>query len=161
MRAAWLIFFMFAAVYAIEHDDLLTFFYGYINGLKLEEDINIYLKCVNDTIGETWEAFFNYSYNKKDWNKFSTFFIIFKNFMHPTLDSLGMLAPCTTNEIFERSKKLREWEKASNQLYNELYLMKSECSIDLLNFIAKWEGKDYEEAGKLAGYIINYVFFKE
>ena len=144
-------------VKAFDPEGLFSFLDGYYSALQLENDVKALHPCIEEYIGNRWDAFFNELVNV-EWNNAIQVALAFTKIIEPALGSLSMVRLCDKEEIDilyrQVSNAVQDMEKFKNRVFSQIWLISSSLRqiVQLIN------AKDYEVAGRTAGGLI-YVTF--
>ena len=161
MKWIWIAFALFAAVSAIDHDDLRKLTIGFIDGIEILEDKTRLIACIEDHIGLFWDSSVKEITKIQDGKDPTMVLLAFTSLLSPTLGTLALLTPCSKGEIDRIS------EHVKHMVYNpDELLLKTHQNIDMIkdslkDFLVKWEQSDFVEAGRVSGAIVNWIFVKE
>lgn len=141
----------------INDEDLITFLTGYYKEWKFTKDTNKLIKCIDKSIGVTWEAAFA-EITQLNWEEESDLVLGFSILIVPSIDSLGMVVACAKGELEETFQSIQKAIKDPKTFLRKIIENIDTIQQTMPDLIEKWKKGEYGPAGETIGALLNFIF---
>ena len=165
MRLIYLVLFVIYATSAlrdpeISHDDLVKLTDGLLTGVNIQEDHNLLMKCLRGDIGQDWSALVT-MLKQTMWSDPENVIMKFLEFNTLPYETFKVLLRCSKENVLKSYlDKMDKIADDMREFTRRVLANFAQLVHDLKYFLALWGEKNFVEAGKTAGTIIDWFFFK-
>ena len=141
----------------LDHDDLRSLMLGCLDGLQITEDRTTLLRCLDDSVLTPWNEFLSQLKLIKDWTNKVQLLYAFALFTVPSITSLGLLMPCSDEEIAKIYVKIKAVMDIPGELTKRVVTNADAVAQSFQGFLMQATNNNYVDAGYIAGTLMNFI----